>query len=134
MLFSFGIGVILLAWFKAIAVGIALLAAAFFYSYFFTAYLIYKKLNNSVPFAIYPITAVILIGPCFVIMIYGFVSSYFDDFYGFSITYLVVNLLGLIYASYRVVSDILNRADKPNFYSPYGSPIYKYDFNLKSVV
>jgi hypothetical protein len=43
-------------------------------------------------------------------------------------------LLGVLYAIYRVVSDILSRSDKPNFYSPYGSPIYKYDFNIKSVV
>jgi hypothetical protein len=133
MILAFGVGVILLAWFQLLAEGIALLAVAFFYSYFLSVYLVYKSRNESVPFIIYPATLVLIIAPCFAIMIYAFVSD-FDDFYGFSITYLVINILGLIYATYRIISDVIDRADKPNFYSPYGSPIYKYDFNLKSVV
>lgn len=134
MVISFGPGIILLAWFKSIAVGIALIGVAFYYSYFLGTVLIYKKMNNSVPFAVYPITIIIIVLTCCAVMIYAFVSDDFDDFYGFSVTYLAVNLLGLLYAIYRFGSDILSRIDKPNFYSPYGSPIYKYDFNIKSVV
>lgn len=134
MVFSFGPGIILLAWFGSIAVGVALLGAGFYYTYFLATILIYKKMNNSVPFAIYPITLVMIVITCFAVMVYAFLSSEFDDFYGFSVTYLAINLLVLFYAGYRVVSDILSRADKPNFYSPYGLPIFKYDFNVKSAV
>lgn len=134
MVFSFGPGIILLAWFRAIVLGIAFVAAGFFFTYFSTIYLIYLKMNNSVPFILYPITVVLIVGTCCAVMIYSFVNDSFDDFYGFSITYLVINLLALIYATYRMGSDILNRADKPNFYSPYGMPIYKYDFNIHSAV
>lgn len=74
MLLAFGIGVILLAWFKLLAEGIALIAVAFFYSYFLSVYLIYKSRNESVPFIVYPITLIILIAPCFAIMIYAFRS------------------------------------------------------------
>lgn len=134
MLFSFGPGIILLAWFSSIAVGIALLGAGFYYTYFLATVIIYKKMNNSVPFALYVITVILIILTCFAVMIYGFIDPEFDDFYGFTVTYLVINLLGLLYGVYRVASDILSRADKPNFYSPYGMPIFKYEFNLKSVV
>lgn len=134
MVLSFGTGVILLVWFNSLVVGIALIGAAFFYTYFTSVYLVYRKMNNSVPFVIYPITLFIIIGSCIVVMIYSFVSPDFDDFYGFSITYLVINLLGLIYAIYRIGSDIMTRNEKPNFYSPYGSPIYKYNSSINSAV
>lgn len=132
ILLSFGVGVILIAWFDLIGVGIALLGAAFFYTYFLVVYLIYLKMNKSVPFVIYPVTMVLVIGACFAVMIYGFVDKNFDDFYGFTVTYLVINVLLLIYASYRILSDIRTRFDQPNFYSAYGSPIYKYNPNIKS--
>ena len=134
MVLSFGLGLILLLWFQLIGVGIALLAAAFFYTYFFTAYLIYLHMNKSVPFVMYPITFVLVVGGCFSVMIYGFVDDNFDDFYGFSVTFLAINAMVLIYAIFRVLSDIRDRFDKPNFYSAYGSPVYKYDPNVKSVV
>jgi hypothetical protein len=60
-------------------------------------------------------------------MIYGFIDDSFDDFIGFSITYLVINFLIIIYGAYSMFMDILSRYDRPNFFSPYGSPIFKYD-------
>lgn len=134
MVLSFGPGIILLVWFSSIPVGIALLGAGFYYTYFVSIYLVYIKMNNSVPFIVYIITIIIIVLTCCAVMIYSFVEDSFDDFYGFSITYLVINLLVLIYAIYRVGWDILSRGDKPNFYSPYGLPIFKYDFNIKSAV
>lgn len=106
MVFSFGPGIILLAWFRSIAVGIALIGAGFYYSYFLTTVIIYKKMNNSVPFVLYIITVIIIILTCFAVMIYGFIDENFDNFYGFTITYLVINLLVLLYSIYRVASDI----------------------------
>ena len=66
-------------------------------------------------------------------MIYAFVVETFDNFVGFSVTYLVINLLILLYACSLLLSDIMNRFDRPNFYSAYGTPVYKYDNSLKSV-
>lgn len=85
------------------------------------------------PFVLYIVTFVIIVGTCFAIMIYGFVVDNFDNFFGFSITYLVINLMILGYGIYRIVLDYLDRYERPNFYSAYGSPIYKYDINIKSV-
>jgi len=67
-------------------------------------------------------------------MIYAFVSDDFDNFYGFSITYLVINFMILIYAVFSLMQDYLNRYDKPNFFSAYGSPIYKYNPEINSVI
>lgn len=133
ILLSFGIGIILLAVFSMIPEGLALLGAAFFYTYAIVLYLIYLKRNKSMPWILYPITALIIVLTCFAVMIYAFVVDTFDNFYGFSITYLVVNLLILLYACYLLYSDMMNRFDRPNFYSAYGSPVYKYDNSLKSV-
>ena len=85
------------------------------------------------PRIIYLITIIIIILTCFAIMIYAFVVETFDNFVGFSVTYLVINLLILLYACSLLLSDIMNRFDRPNFYSAYGTPVYKYDNSLKSV-
>ena len=131
---SFGAGIILMVMFSLIPVGLGFMGAAFFYSYAIILYLIYLKMNNSIPFAFYPITLGIIIVACFGVMIYAFVVDTFDNFYGFSVTYLVINLLILLYGIWLLYGDMMNRFDKPNFYSAYGSPIYKYDNSVKSVV
>lgn len=79
-------------------------------------------------------TFIIIVATCFAIMIYAFVVETFDNFYGFSVTYLVINLLILLYGTSSLMKDYLNRFDRPNFYSAYGSPIYKYNPEIKSVV
>jgi hypothetical protein len=75
MLLSFGPGIILLAWFNAIVIGVVLIVVGFYYSYFLATIIIYKKMNNSVPFVIYPITAFIIICTCFAVMVYSFVDD-----------------------------------------------------------
>ena len=67
-------------------------------------------------------------------MIYAFIDNSFNNFYGFSITYLVINLLIVLYGSFLLFSDFMDRFDHPNFYSAYGSPVYKYDSQIHSVV
>ena len=133
ILLSFGVGIILLALFTLTGVGLGFIGAAFYYTYAIVVYLIYLKMNKSIPWAIYPVTAGIIIVTCFAVMIYAFVVETFDNFYGFSVTYLVINLLILLYGCYLIYNDMMNRFDKPNFYSAYGSPIYKYDNSIKSV-
>jgi hypothetical protein len=51
------------------------------------------------------ITLAIIIVTTFAVMIYGFVSPSFDNFYGFTITYLVINFLILVYGAYLIVLD-----------------------------
>ena len=131
---SFGAGIILIVMFSLTPVGLGFMGAAFFYSYAIILYLIYLKMNNSIPFAFYPITLGIIIVACFGVMIYAFVVDTFDNFYGFSVTYLVINLLILLYGIWLLYGDMMSRFDRPNFYSAYGSPIYKYDNSLKSVI
>lgn len=134
MVLSFGTGILLLALFSLTGSGLALIGVAFFYTYFTIIYLIYLKMNKSIPWIIYPITGILIILTCFAVMFYAFVVDTFDDFYGFSVTYLVINLLLLGYASFLIYRDMMNRLEKPNFYSAYGSPIYKYDNSVQSVV
>lgn len=43
MLLSFGPGIILLAWFNAIVIGVVLIVVGFYYSYFLATIIIYKK-------------------------------------------------------------------------------------------
>ncbi len=131
---SYGSGILLLALFKSIGAGIALLGVAFYYTYIVIIYFVYLKLNKSLPFFVNLITLAIIIITCFAIMIYAFVDDNFDDFYGFSITYLVINLMLVLYAGFRILGDMANRHDKPNFYSAYGNPIFKYNPDIKSVV
>lgn len=133
ILLSFGTGIILLAVFSLITEGLGLLGAAFYYSYAVILYLVYLKMNKSIPWILYPITLGIIIVTCFAVMIYSFVVDTFDNFYGFSVTYLVINLLILLYACFLLYNDMMSRFDRPNFYSAYGSPVYKYDNSLQSV-
>lgn len=73
------------------------------------------------------VTILIIVCTCFAVMIYGFIDKEFDDFIGFSITYLVINFLIVVFGAYGLSLDFINRFDRPNFYSAYGSPIFKYD-------
>ena len=86
------------------------------------------------PWIIYPISGIIIVGACVTVMIYAFTDKTFDNFYGFSVTYLVINFLILLYGTYQLYSDFIDRFDHPNFYSAYGSPVYKYDSQIHSVV
>ena len=124
---SYGIGILLMVLFSEIVIGIVFLGVAFYYTYAIVVFFVYKKMNDSIPFVIYIVTFVIIVGTCFAIMIYAFVVDTFDNFYGFSVTYLVINLLLLLYGVSALMKDYLNRFDRPNFYSAYGSPIYKYN-------
>lgn len=110
-----------------------LLAIAFYYTY--TLFLVYVFLyrNKSLPWILIPISIGIIICTCFAVMIYAFVEPTFDNFYGFSITYLAINLIILLYAAWNLYSDLINKYDRPNFFSPFLYPIFKYDPAVKSV-
>jgi hypothetical protein len=89
-------------------------------------------MSKSIPWFVYPISIGLVVLTSFAIMIYSWVDDSFDNFYGFSITYLVINILLFFYAIYLIYNDQENRMDRPNFFSPYGSPVFKYDPNISS--
>lgn len=51
----------------------------------------------------------------------------FNDFVGFSLSYLALLICYSIYAIKNFISDIMNSSTNPVFYSPWIFPIYKYD-------
>jgi hypothetical protein len=126
-------GIIILVLFNSIALGVALIGASIYYGYVIALYIIYLVQNKSFPQFIHIITLIIIICTCFAVMIFGFISDSLDDFYGFSITYLVINFLVVVYGAHSLFLDYYNRFDHPNFYSPYGTPIFKYDSSVSSV-
>lgn len=128
-----GAGILVILLFESVPFGIVLIAIAVYYGYLIGLYLIYLARNKSLPQFLHYITLLIVIGTCFAVMIYAFVDDDFDDFYGFSITYLVINLLLVFYGAYALLIDYANRYDRPNFYSPYGTPVFKYEQNTNSV-
>jgi hypothetical protein len=126
-------GILIIVLFDSIALGIVLIAISVYYGYVIGLYLIYLFRNKSFPQFLHYITIAIVISTCFAIMIYGFIVDSFDDFYGFTITYLVINFLIIIYAAHSLFMDFADRFDRPNFYSLYGTPVFKYDQTVSSV-
>jgi hypothetical protein len=105
ILCAFAIGITLIIWFKQIAEGIILIGVAFYYSYALIYYLIYLNNNDSVPWVLDLVTAIIVILTCLSVMVYSFFDSNFDDFTGFSISYLVINLMFMIYSLGKIFAD-----------------------------
>lgn len=126
-------GILIIVLFNSIAIGIAMIGIAVYYGYIIGLYLIYLSRNKSLPQFLHYITLLVVVCSCFAVMIYGFIADDFDDFFGFSITYLVINLLIIVYGAYALLMDYTNRYDRPNFYSPYGTPVFKYDQTTNSV-
>eukprot|EP00919_Chromeraceae_sp_WS-2016_P035526 GHVR01084295.1.p1 GENE.GHVR01084295.1~~GHVR01084295.1.p1 ORF type:complete len:253 (+),score=-7.80 GHVR01084295.1:1977-2735(+) len=129
-----GIGIALIVGYNLIAEGIAVIAVAIYYGYAIALYFIYLWKNKSIPWFLYPISIILVIITCFAVMIYAFVVESFNDFYGFSLTYLVINFLLLLYSIYLLYVNMRNRFDRPNFFSPYGNPVFKFDPSINSVV
>lgn len=45
---------------------------------------------------------------------------------------MVITFLIVVYGAYALFMDFVDRFDRPNFYSPYGTPIFKYDQAVSS--
>lgn len=126
-----GMGVFVLVAYD-LAGGLAVIGGSLYFAYFLGIGLYYLKNNYSLPRIVLIITAALIILTAVAVMIAAFVIPNFDDFLGFSITYLVLNFMLLGFASYRLLDDIWTRVESPNFFSPYGVPIYKYRGELDS--
>jgi hypothetical protein len=102
-------GALLIGVFDSVAIGIALIAISLYYGYCLALYIIYLLKNRSLPVFMNYITLAIIILTTFAVMIYGFASPSFDNFYGFTITYLVINFLIVVYGAYLIVMDQADR-------------------------
>jgi hypothetical protein len=131
VLIGFGMGIFILISGNLIA-GIAVIGVMGYVAYFLAIGLYYINNNNSLPRIFFLITAILMVLTALAVMIVGFILPEFDDFLGFSITYMVLTFLLLGYSAYLLLNDISTRIEAPNFYSPYGLPIYKYRGDLGS--
>lgn len=109
-------GVLILVLFDSIALGVvfigkilSILGISVYYGYCLGLYFVYLIKNKSFPQFLHYITIIIIAATSFAVMIYGFVSSEFDDFYGFSITYLVINFLIIVYGAFSLFNDYTDR-------------------------
>lgn len=102
-------GALLIAIFNQIAVGIILIGISLYYGYCLTLYIVYLMQNKSMPAFMSYITFFIVVATSFAVMLYGFISPNLNSFYGFTITYLVINFLILVYSAYLLILDQRNR-------------------------
>jgi hypothetical protein len=102
---AFAIGITLIVWLHKIIEGIILIGIAFYYSYALIYYLIYLMNKDSVPWILDLVTAIIVTLTCLSVMVYSFFDSQFDDFTGFSISYLVINFMFMIYSISLILKD-----------------------------
>ncbi len=86
-----------------------MIGISIYYGYIVGLYLVYLVRNKSFPEFLHYITVTIVVGTCSGIMIYGFIVDSFNDFYGFSITYLVIDFLLVVYGGFRLMRDFTDR-------------------------
>ena len=94
---------------------------------------IYRKNNNSFPRKVVLTAAYGGILTLSAVFIVSLCMDSFNDFVGFSITYLAILTCLIIYVVRQLISDIANKATSPVFYSPWVFPIYKYDPNVNAL-
>lgn len=105
VLIGIGMGVFVLVIYNLTA-GLAVIGVSLYFAYFLAIGLYYIKNNYSMPRIVLIVTAALIVLTAIAVMIASFVLPDFDDFLGFSITYLVINLLLLGYAGERLLQDI----------------------------
>jgi peptidoglycan biosynthesis protein MviN/MurJ (putative lipid II flippase) len=99
VLIGFGMGVFIIINVDLIG-GLAVIGGAAYTAYFLATGLYYLKNNHSLPKIFLIIAAVLMILTAVAVMIASFILPEFDNFLGFSITYLVLNFLLLGYSAY----------------------------------
>lgn len=97
IIIAFGMGGYII-YFAGIGPGVAVCAFWFFFYYANILFYFYNKNNSSLPRKWVIATAVIIIGVCLVSLIAALILDTFNDFFGFSISYLVFNAIIFIYS------------------------------------
>ena len=118
----------------SIVAGVVILGVSLYISYFLAAYLVYLKHNKTLPRMIVYLTMGILLLTALTVMIAGYIIYSLDDFLGFCITYMIINVIIMGYGVYLLYRDIDSEFERPNFFSPFGLPVYKVDPNIHSAI
>lgn len=128
-----GMGIYILMLISLIA-GIVVIGIFFYIGFLLALYLAYLHLNKTLPNSLVYLTMVVFLITSLSVMIVSYALNTFNDFLGFSITYLIINVIILGYGGYLLYSDISSEEFRPNFFSPYGLPVYKFDSNTKTAI
>lgn len=120
-IFSMGLSGFLMGT-RSIGLGGGLFGFFFLLYYGLGMYQVYVNNNHSVPAKFINISAIILAAVCFIALILSLAIDGFNDFLGFSITYLILNLLVFVYGYRQIQMDLLNRDEEPLFASPWIFP------------
>lgn len=104
--FAFGMGGFII-YFAGVAAGAAVFGLWFFVYYGLAVFYFYKKNNSSISrrWAISTISLVILV--CLIALIAAVSVDSFNDFLGFSISYLILNFFFFLYSYTKIHKDIL---------------------------
>ena len=114
-------------WARSIYAGISIIVWCCFFYYFHFIYYIFIKNNKSLPRLWMIISGSIIVLICLISLIAAALSDDFNDFLGFSITWLTINTIIIVYGYILIQKDIINRLNEPLFFSPWIFPIYKYN-------
>ena len=121
---SFALGGFMI-WARSIYAGISIIVWLFFFYYFHFIYYIFIKNNRSLPRIWMIASGTIIALVCLISLIAAALSDGFNDFLGFSITWLTINIILLVYGYTLIQRDINNKMNEPLFFSPWIFPIYK---------
>lgn len=105
--------------------GVAGFWCLFYYS--IILFVFYKRNNSTVTRFWQILSIAIIAGICLSAIIAALALDSFNDFLGFSLTYLVLNVLLFVYSFSTIHVDFASRREEPLFASPWIFPIYKYD-------
>lgn len=98
-------------YFAGIAAGVGVIGFWFFFYYALLLFYIYKRNNNSLPRKWVISAAIITIVFCLSALIAAVCIDSFNDFIGFSVSYLVVNLLLFLYSFGMIEKDLLEKKE-----------------------
>lgn len=127
--FAFGMGGFII-YFAGVAAGAAIFGLWFFVYYGLAVFYFYKKNNSSISRRWAIATISLVISVCLIALIAAVSVDSFNDFLGFSISYLILNFFFFLYSYTKIHKDILESKQQPMFASPWIFPLYKYDSKI----
>lgn len=133
VVFAVGMGVYVII-VRSVFGGIAIIGFWFYAYYAIFVFWLYKKNNKSIPKVWLYISAALIVLVCLIALVASALIDSFNDFVGFSISYLIINLILFIYSYSLIQSDLNNQADYPLFSSPWIFPIYQFNPKTGNIV
>ena len=133
VVFSFAMGAFLI-WARSLAAGLGVIGFYFFFYFFHYVYQVYNLNNKSLPRRYRLIVLAIIVLVCLSTLIAAVCISSFNDFVGFSLTWLGLNAILFVYSLNLVRSDWDLKRVEPLYVSPWVFPVYKYEVKTKRVL